>query len=106
MSRALCVILLGKLFCVGPVQEGDHMLAQAGAVGVELAAAGAHGDLVLHCPQNGRSVKGLSMVASGLPSARHRKVTNWARVTLALGEKWVLSVPMVTPFSAAQRIAL
>lgn len=40
-----------------------------------------------------------------LAGIAQRKVTNWARVTVAFGEKCVASVPLVMPFSTAQRIA-
>ena len=34
---------------------------------------------------------------------RYRKVTTCARLQEVLGEKWVPSVPVVMPFSTAQR---
>ena len=44
-------------------------------------------------------------LGAGLPLARHRNVTAWARVQLPLGEKVVAEVPVVMPLSTAQLTA-
>ena len=41
---------------------------------------------------NGQRAEALTV---GLPAARHRNVTIWARVQLLLGEKVVAEVPLV-----------
>ena len=39
------------------------------------------------------------------PMTRYRKVTTWARVHVPYGLKVFWDVPLVTPFSTAQRTA-
>lgn len=53
----------------------------------------------------GISVKAPLIGPSGRPTARHRKVTIWARVQPLSGENFPPPVPVVTPFSTAQFMA-
>ena len=41
-----------------------------------------------------------------LANALYRKVTTWARLQAVVGPKWVASMPLVMPFSTAQRTGL
>ena len=51
-------------------------------------------------------MKGVSVdLGAGLPWARQRRVTAWAREQTTLGLKAVAEVPVVMPFSTAQSTA-
>ena len=53
-----------------------------------------------------RHPAGIQLFYQPCPMVRSRKVTTWARVQGFFGEKCVLSVPEVMPFSTAQHTAL
>lgn len=52
----------------------------------------------------GTSLK-LLPLTEGEPAARYKKVTVWARFTVAFGAKVSALVPLVMPFSTAHRTA-
>ena len=101
--------------CQSTIQEGHDLATGTVVVGGELTLAGAVGDALLYCPENGFVVVGSlcyvgegvgSRGGSGFPLCTPQESGNLCSGALAVGENFPLPVPVVMFCSTAQRTAL